>query len=183
MVFVSAFACRRLSRNLDLRFLIRGTYYFERSITNNSCYARRQGFNRQASKPNGNGNSTNNQQKGNSSQNSSPTTYAPTMPPLKTSASFSSTLGSNTENSPCNADLQIEPEPTKFFFREKYARLGVRGNFMPLAAQPKNVDLGEWLAHQCKDALFRAKTPANLPSKQLLNNIALSSHCSNAFRR
>ena len=31
---------------------------------------------------------------------------------------------------------------------EKYARLGVKGNFMPLAAQPKNVDLGEWLAHQ-----------------------------------
>ena len=43
---------------------------------------------------------------------------------------------------------QMEPEPVKFFFREKYARLGVKGNFMPLAAQPKNVDLGEWLAHQ-----------------------------------
>ena len=41
-----------------------------------------------------------------------------------------------------------EPEPPKFFFTEKYARLGVRGNFMPLAAQPANVDLGEWLAHQ-----------------------------------
>lgn len=68
------------------------------------------------------------------------------MPPLKTSSSFSSTLGSNSENS--NADIQLEPEPTKFFFREKYARLGVKGNFMPLAAQPKNVDLGEWLAHQ-----------------------------------
>lgn len=35
-----------------------------------------------------------------------------------------------------------------FFFREKYATLGVKGNFMPLAAQPKYVDLGEWLAHQ-----------------------------------
>lgn len=45
---------------------------------------------------------------------------------------------------------QMEPEPVKFFFREKYARLGVKGNFMPLAAQPKNVDLGEWLAHQGK---------------------------------
>lgn len=38
--------------------------------------------------------------------------------------------------------------PTPFFFREKYATLGVKGNFMPLAAQPKSVDLGEWLAHQ-----------------------------------
>ena len=42
------------------------------------------------------------------------------------------------------------PEPVKFFFQEKYAKLGVRGNFMPLAAQPKNVDLGDWLAHQCE---------------------------------
>ena len=41
-----------------------------------------------------------------------------------------------------------EPEPPKFFFQEKYARLGVKGNFMPLSAQPTNVDLGEWLAHQ-----------------------------------
>lgn len=52
-------------------------------------------------------------------------------------------------NAPGNApDDQIVPEITKFFFREKYAKLGVKGNFMPLAAQPKNVDLGDWLAHQ-----------------------------------
>lgn len=119
-------------------------------MTDISCLPSRQGFGRQTNKPNGNGNGSNIQQKGNGSQNSSPITYAPTMPPLKTSASFSSTKGSNSENSPSNADLQIEPEPTKFFFREKYARLGVKGNFMPLAAQPKNVDLGEWLAHQGK---------------------------------
>ena len=47
-----------------------------------------------------------------------------------------------------------EPEPVKFFFMEKYARLGVKGNFMPLAAQPANVDLGEWLAHQGKLRVF-----------------------------
>ena len=41
----------------------------------------------------------------------------------------------------------VEDTP-KFFFQEKYAKLGVRGNFMPLAAQPKNVELGDWLAHQ-----------------------------------
>lgn len=39
-------------------------------------------------------------------------------------------------------------EQPKFFFQEKYAKLGVKGNFMPLAAQPKNVELGDWLAHQ-----------------------------------
>ena len=50
-------------------------------------------------------------------------------------------------NSPSN---QPSPgnEPPKFFFQEKYAKLGVKGNFMPLAAQPKNVELGDWLAHQ-----------------------------------
>lgn len=75
------------------------------------------------------------------------------MPPLNTSASFASTGGSET-NSP-QVDNQVQDvEPTKFFFREKYARLGVKGNFMPLAAQPKNVDLGEWLAHQCKSLGF-----------------------------
>lgn len=39
---------------------------------------------------------------------------------------------------------------------EKYARLGVRGNFMPLAAQPANLDLGEWLAHHCGLLAFLA---------------------------
>jgi hypothetical protein len=47
-------------------------------------------------------------------------------------------------------DFSNDPEPAKFFFMEKYAKLGVKGNFMPLAAQPKNVDLGDWLAHQGK---------------------------------
>lgn len=108
----------------------------------------RQGFNRQSNKANGHGNGNANQPKGTSSQNSSPTAYTPPMPPLTTSASLSSVLGSNSENGSNTGDAPIDPEPTKFFFREKYARLGVKGNFMPLAAQPKNVDLGEWLAHQ-----------------------------------
>lgn len=38
----------------------------------------------------------------------------------------------------------------KYFFQEKFARLGVKGNFMPLAAQPVNVDLADWLAHQSR---------------------------------
>jgi hypothetical protein len=41
-----------------------------------------------------------------------------------------------------------EHEPKKFL-NEKHAKCSVKGNFLTLAAQPKNVDLGEWLAHQC----------------------------------
>jgi len=35
-----------------------------------------------------------------------------------------------------------------FFFREEYSNLIVKGNFMTLAAKPKLVEEGEWLAHQ-----------------------------------
>jgi len=35
-----------------------------------------------------------------------------------------------------------------FFFREKYATLIVKGNFMTLAAKPVLIEEGEWLAHQ-----------------------------------
>ncbi|MCJ1226026.1 hypothetical protein MMC12_002675 [Toensbergia leucococca] len=104
----------------------------------------RQGFNRQSNRSNGN--VVTSQQRPNGSQNPSPTAFSPNMPPLTQSPSLSSTIGS--ENGHNGAESPVEAEPTKFFFREKYARLGVKGNFMPLAAQPKNVDLGEWLAHQ-----------------------------------
>lgn len=81
------------------------------------------------------------------------------MPPLTTSASFSSIIGSGSENSSINGENQNDTEPTKFFFKEKYARLGVKGNFMPLAAQPQNVDLGEWLAHQGPWSKFLCMSP------------------------
>jgi hypothetical protein len=35
-----------------------------------------------------------------------------------------------------------------YFFREEYAGLIVKGNFMTLAAKPVHVEDGEWLAHQ-----------------------------------
>ncbi len=44
-----------------------------------------------------------------------------------------------------------DSEPKKFF-NEKYAKCSVKGNFLTLAAQPKNVELGEWLAHQRENA-------------------------------
>lgn len=124
--------------------------------TANVLLSSRGTFGRQASKPNGTGNS--NQQKAPGSQTSSPTiaygpAMPPPMPPLSTSASFSSGMGPETSSpqvesqNATQSDSQ-EKEPVKYFFLEKYARLGVKGNFMPLAAQPKNVDIGEWLAHQ-----------------------------------
>ncbi|KAI5310748.1 hypothetical protein KEM55_002617 [Ascosphaera atra] len=41
-----------------------------------------------------------------------------------------------------------EHDNTKYFFLERYASLNVKGNFLTLCACPKNVELGEWLAHQ-----------------------------------
>ncbi len=110
------------------------------------CSLSRTGFNRQAE-----GTSVNtHQQRVNGSPNPSPTTFSPNMPPLTQSAWSSSNTGSFAEDSAgiSNAENQIAVEPPKFFFREKYAKLGVKGNFMPLAAQPTNVSLPDWLAHQ-----------------------------------
>ncbi|KAK5047906.1 hypothetical protein LTR84_006094 [Exophiala bonariae] len=64
---------------------------------------------------------------------------APPLPPLVNSPSMSSTYSQE--------NIYNEHEPKKFL-NEKYAKCSVKGNFLTLAAQPKNVDLGEWLAHQ-----------------------------------
>ena len=61
------------------------------------------------------------------------------MPPLTSSASFSSTH---------SVESQYGDGEPKKFFNEKYAKCSVKGNFLTLTAQPKNVELGEWLAHQ-----------------------------------
>jgi hypothetical protein len=50
---------------------------------------------------------------------------------------------------PSDAQAPASRKPP-FFFREEYAGLIVKGNFMTLAAKPKLVDEGEWLAHQGK---------------------------------
>ena len=69
----------------------------------------------------------------------SPTSSVPDMPTLLNSPSVSSILSyENTYGEGSN----------KKFFNEKYAKCSVKGNFLTLAAQPKNVELGEWLAHQ-----------------------------------
>jgi hypothetical protein len=48
-------------------------------------------------------------------------------------------------------DPSVEPlsnQRPPFFFREQYANLIVKGNFMTLAAKPVLVEEGEWLSHQ-----------------------------------
>ena len=104
---------------------------------------RRQGFGRANTKSNSNlkAAATN----GASAAN----TNIPPMPPLTHSTSMSSTL---------SMDSNYSDGETKRFFNEKYAKCSVKGNFLTLAAQPKNVELGEWLAHQCKDFQFKAHT-------------------------
>jgi hypothetical protein len=60
--------------------------------------------------------------------------------------------GESRENLSATSEQQasLALPKTPFYFREKYAALIVRGNFMTLAAKPMVIDEGEWLAHQGK---------------------------------
>jgi hypothetical protein len=49
--------------------------------------------------------------------------------------------------SPAESQTSLNRRPP-YFFREEFATLIVKGNFMTLAAKPQLVDEGEWLAHQ-----------------------------------
>ena len=62
------------------------------------------------------------------------------MPPLANSPSISSTY---------SQEIAYNEQEPKKFLNDKHAKCSVKGNFLTLAAQPKNVELGEWLAHQC----------------------------------
>ncbi|OJJ49554.1 hypothetical protein ASPZODRAFT_149077 [Penicilliopsis zonata CBS 506.65] len=92
----------------------------------------RQGFGR------GNNNKNNAPKMNNGSPAQSP---APQAPPMPMSPSFASSLSVD------SAGVSDADAP-KYFFQEKYAPLNVKGNFLTLCACPKNVELGEWLAHQ-----------------------------------
>lgn len=65
---------------------------------------------------------------------------APPMPALTNSPSVSSAYSATSDD--------VYQEQPKKFLNERYAKCSVKGNFLTLAAQPKNVELGEWLAHQ-----------------------------------
>ena len=125
-------------------FLIRDVFtlvVLARCVTDRETRSRQ--FGRQSNKEN-----KNNQQKAQAAQNASPTTTTPSMPSFTTSPSASSALSLGDGY---GGDTYIEQEPTKFFFKEKHAaNFILKGNFMTLAAQPKHVELGEWLAHQSR---------------------------------
>jgi hypothetical protein len=110
----------------ELRSFDCPSYIFD-LITNIRSSCSRQGFGR-------GGNNKNNPPK------SPVQAQAPAMP---NSHSLSNSL--TIDNIAAN-----DPDAPKYFFQEKYAPLNVRGNFLTLCACPKNVELGEWLAHQSK---------------------------------
>jgi len=65
----------------------------------------------------------------------------PHSPALSSTMPFENQSGEPPSASP-------SPRRPPFFFREEYSSLIVKGNFMTLAAKPKLVEEGEWLAHQ-----------------------------------
>lgn len=83
----------------------------------------------------------------NGSPNPTPGSQTPQLAP---SGSPAATL-----NLPADSSGPNDADAPKYFFQEKYAPLNVRGNFLTLCACPKNVELGEWLAHQSKWRLGR----------------------------
>jgi hypothetical protein len=52
------------------------------------------------------------------------------------------------QGAPSDGSVPSGSRRAPFFFREEYSNLIVKGNFMTLAAKPKLVEEGEWLAHQ-----------------------------------
>ena len=82
--------------------------------------------------------------------NGVPNTSSP--PPKMPHAPSSSSISVSSSGMEITSSGETE---NKRFFNEKYAKCSVKGNFLTLAAQPKNVELGEWLAHQCEIFLRR----------------------------
>lgn len=116
----------------------------------------RQGFsNRQAGRTNGTTNPGQTRP-----QNGPPVTANSNMPSNNAPAAFPVTAG------PVDDTMSVGgnslPEPMKLFFIDDNAKLGVKGNMMPLAATPAMVDVAEWLAHQSEYKLSdEQKWPAD----------------------
>lgn len=96
---------------------------------------------------------------GNPSNPSPSSTGAPVSFPSNPGASVEDTLKTGADS--------LAPEETKWFFKEAYAKLSVKGNFMPLAAKPSYLDLGDWLAHQSEYAHDRELRTAADPGHTL----------------
>jgi len=106
--------------------------------------SRRQGFGRQTNK------NSNNQAKGNAQNSSSPTGFGNPLAQTLSEGQRSPVLSSamSLEGPSPSASQTSLPRRPPYFFREEYASLIVKGNFMTLAAKPGLVEEGEWLAHQ-----------------------------------
>lgn len=118
--------------------------------------SRRQGFGRGNNKNNNNNNPPK-MNNGTPNPQSSPVAYPPQVAaasPGTPGLPNSPSVTSNMSNLSIDAVSTNEESP-KYFFQEKYAPLNVKGNFLTLCACPKNVELGEWLAHQsmCYDLI------------------------------
>lgn len=86
-------------------------------------------------------------------------------PSYQTAPSMASSSSQNLPNSPAlsatmsfenvnHSDSGNQHRNPPFFFREQYANLIVKGNFMTLAAKPVLIEEGEWLAHQGMSSLL-----------------------------
>ena len=117
-----------------------------KSCVNTLLLSRRQGFNRP--QPEGSPDGSDVQQRTNGVQNPSPSTFSPMMTAPGPPATFSAASTHSPDTHQHQPETPVAADHPKFFFYEKFAKLGVKGNFMPLAAQPVNVDLADWLAHQ-----------------------------------
>ncbi|KAH7385607.1 protein kinase-like protein activator [Pyrenochaeta sp. MPI-SDFR-AT-0127] len=97
-----------------------------------------------------------NQQQGKGGTPSPTTAYAasptsqqpPSVPPMPHSPALSSAMSFESQGAPSEGSVPAGSRRPPFFFREEYSDLIVKGNFMTLAAKPKLVEEGEWLAHQ-----------------------------------
>ncbi len=112
--------------------------------SNSSFFDRRQGLTRQ---PEPNSGANMNQQRTNGSPSPSPTGYPQHPSSLTNSSSYSAQSEPGSETGSSAGEKQVKSD-SKYFFQPRFAKLGVKGNFMPLAAQPANADLADWLAHQ-----------------------------------
>ncbi|KAH5552976.1 hypothetical protein HBI25_179240 [Parastagonospora nodorum] len=78
--------------------------------------------------------------------NSPTSQQLPSVPPMPHSPALSSAMSFESQGAP-DSSVPAGSRRPPFFFREEYSNLIVKGNFMTLAAKPKLVDEGEWLAH------------------------------------
>ena len=72
------------------------------------------------------------------------------MPPVAASPSLSSTMSGHDAYGNIASDQSMQPPPVvniPLFMKDGMQIFIVKGNYMTLAAKPRSVETGEWLAH------------------------------------